>query len=919
MKKNLLWSVFLSILTMLSLLAGCTSNSKIDDISSFSVELKGKPGPENIDIIVKTSAKGVIELAYQIDVEPFNYARPAVLFSAGTKIEAKNGDVISISRDIVSNSQNYAIFAAKYNNQYSDFIKIDFVTPDFTLTEPVTILDKYKDGYKVRFTLPQSAKDAKNAFRYQFGNLPMYNKVTKLLGSNDVDMLLTNGGAHTRYITDDKTFVIDPSTQGEFDENGDPVLDDEGAQVVFHSPYVPGEPAVVMAGEFAWANADEELDAYGGWGEGYFKAMHDGSKWTGAFQRKFFDIVDPQPLPETSGVNIEVSNITPIDATVTFYPTDDVRKYFYCILDDATYNAAIELLTFDEKMKADVEGKVKTPEEYLKWFLTSEFAFFELGITDNEGPGYIQAASKFTEPLQGNTRYRILCTYFGDDFGHTQGFTQTEFTTNRKVLEAPKIVVTALKNDDPFSAHFNIKAPNHDVVGCYYGANYVREWMLAMGPNNNYPSLIKGGNAFTAEDVAKINSAEGLNVDFPTLDGETTRLAVYGFNEEYTFNKLDRHDDNCTAVADYKAPFAPGKTPVESAYFESLVGDWTAKATINQWIFPENDNEEGFYQKIDHTSHLIITKGAPAFPELTAKDYDIYTNPNFADGKPKPADQVMTKGQVDAMYQELKDAAELFTEQRLTNKNRLLVQGFIDFDYKNEGNKNNPGRLDYFSPYQLFTSPLYQSYDVSQIMYDFGPKWYLEVLEDGSVIAPFDVNTNLPMSKWGEEMHLGGYSPETNLAFIESESKPGFPVKISADNNTITIQGLEASLDNKTAMHYPNAILFNPMTGGVTIIASIISEIVLTRGWNGGAALSSLPFKYDVRSASQNRPSVKAPLRTFEGQPSELPSSACVKSMTKLQERVKALDDAHIVTEEMLDKKMNDYILKKTGLDLSKY
>ena len=42
--------------------------------------------------------------------------------------------------------------------------------------------------------------------------------------------------------------------------------------------------------------------------------------------------------------------------------------------------------------------------------------------------------------------------------------------------------------------------------------------------------------------------------------------------------------------------------------------------------------------------------------------------------------------------------------------------------------------MTFRSPYDLFVAKNYNSVDVPMLVYDFGPKWFLEVLEDGSVV-----------------------------------------------------------------------------------------------------------------------------------------------------------------------------------------
>lgn len=46
------------------------------------------------------------------------------------------------------------------------------------------------------------------------------------------------------------------------------------------------------------------------------------------------------------------------------------------------------------------------------------------------------------------------------------------------------------------------------------------------------------------------------------------------------------------------------------------------------------------------------------------------------------------------------------------------------------------------------------------MFFDFGPKWYLEMKSDGSVVAPFDVTNLPPLTLWnkGAEYYFIGVS-----------------------------------------------------------------------------------------------------------------------------------------------------------------
>ena len=45
-----------------------------------------------------------------------------------------------------------------------------------------------------------------------------------------------------------------------------------------------------------------------------------------------------------------------------------------------------------------------------------------------------------------------------------------------------------------------------------YAANYEREWEVELNAGRTNTDLIENGNAFTPDEIEKINSAEGYNV-----------------------------------------------------------------------------------------------------------------------------------------------------------------------------------------------------------------------------------------------------------------------------------------------------------------------------------------------------------------------------------------------------------------------
>lgn len=849
--KNLLTRSFLTglIAALCVLLSGC--DPKAGAPFSFTI---GSYGPDYIELAVTCDVP--VEMAYVITTSSQNMSNPAVIFATGTKVNVTSGEKVRITEDIVQDTEYFIYAVAKLDAQnFSDIITATVKTEKYNFDEIITVLDTYYDGFKVHITVPQEVKKAKNALRYTSSSLAIYNKVRNMYGETYAGMLVTNGGAHTRFIKNDSTLVYTDENIYELDEDGNPIIYElTGEPIDFHDPMVPGEPVVYLIGEFAWGDVKNMGFSFGGIDPdtgfnndmGYFvpQCEKGTDNWYGSFQKKEFMIDSPSPLE--AEVKIEISDISPIDAMISIIPDEEVYQYTYSVVDAATYNALLALL--DNR------------EELVQWYITSYIAFLELGVSAESGPIQFNAMSGFTEPLQADSKYYVLLTAMGDEEGATQRFYKQEFRTAAKTKPAPVIQVTAcpVDRDKPYEALFNVKAPNGDLTGAYWACNYRREWQLLLNQKWTYEDILNGNYSFTSDEIALINSPEGYNVSFPTLDGETSRLVVYGCNDEYTFNSISETDVNEKAVADYTAPYAKAVAPVSSPFFDALPGEWTATATLRA---TEYVDENPVKYNHTHSSKVVISNAAPEVP-ATLPDYvyDIYNTGNNPVGREE----------VDDMFAELKNLTDLFTENRVVNQNRLLCTGFLDFDYYDD-----PGRLDMRTPYDLFTADNYSSIDVPQLLNDFGPKWFFQIASDGSIYIPFNAEYLPPMHNWpGYPFYVAAYCVENNVAFsTTNENVKGFPVEVSDDMNTITIKPIVLrGEDGIDYTYYMNAM--GVSSSGTELVAPVITEIVLKRGWSQTKA-SSLPASVSVEPRKVNALELDGSVSVFKKAPA-------YKSMTRL-------------------------------------
>lgn len=848
-------------------------------VGDFDLRVK-TVGPDYIDVTVY--APHEVSIAYKVAYEP-EVTTPVVLFKEGSGshvVSVRPGQELRITDGLIQDTEHYIYAAAKLDDRnYSKIVELQFTTEPYNFDKLITVVDTYLDGFKFHITVPKETKERGNVIRYGSTSLAWYNLMKEAKGGEGVDLnaVAANGDPYANFVKNDSTIVYDDSNIVLLDEDGNPVLDESNQMMDIHDPIAPGEPTIIIAGECRWGSPDEYAEIMGFHlpeSHSYSIPLYDVDKreWFGAFDKVEFVTKEPTLCDATLEIDIPEDEITVTDAMVYFDMSDDAACYFYMILDDSTYKQMMKSYLSDD-------------EDGFQWFVTSYIAFYEWGVVPETEDTYVNAAAKFVEPLKGGNTYHVIATVFGDEEGASQRFVHKTFKAKEKTKRAPVIEVAAVPSNDPYVASFNVKAPNKDLAGSYWACNYSREFELMFNIGYTYADLLKGNYSFTSAELAAINSDEGLILSFPTLDGEVTRFAAYGCNDEYTFNQIDPAEEG-KGWADYHAPMAEKKTPVASSLFEELAGDWTATATIVAKEQAEDGSIVSYNKK--HSSKITISNTAPVLPEtLDSYVYDLYA------GK--------SKDEVDGMFEELVDLSNQFTEYRLEGQNRLLCTGFIDFDYYTD-----PGRMTYRSPYDLFVATNYSSVDVPMLMYDFGPKWFLEVLEDGRVIVPFNSTYLPPMLNWtGYPFYVGGVG--TGMAFFDSTAEyPGFPVEISEDRNKITIKPITLGKDN----YYMNALGMNGSSTDLEIIATIISEITMTRGWTEPAT-TAMTFAA--------APTKVKPV-TMDGQPvTELPDARVYKSMSdfsNMAERpvYKFDENPNVITEEMLkattEKLLNQFNIK---------
>lgn len=819
--KNLFSRIALVVLSATLLVStGCNR----DKHKGFNVSVK-EVGPEWVEVNV--NGGDVIRMAYMVDEREMRVENPQQIFKKGTEVTVKGGESIRISLGLKEKTQYYLYACAALNEvDFSEIITVPFTTTEYELSELLTVVDQYYDGYKMRLTLPKETKDRKNAIRYTQCCIMMFNYMKE--STDDYFNCLYNGA---QYAVGDTTLVYSEETnwyQTGQDSDGDGEIDWDTR----YNPISPGEPVVFVAGEFKWMEDDpsyetENFKFPAGWDAGYYMPMIDeayykGGKsqssmgvldwdythpmdqyWTGAHARKHFVVKQPSLLE--AGVEVKLAKASPINLSLEFYPEEGVDQYAFGIFDDDTYqNQVLPLLN----------GK----EEWMQWAVTSYFSAYTFGTKVAAGPVQAELTSFYYQSaISPETKYHVFVTAMGDPAGTTQSFRKFTFETTAKVLDAPVIQVTAVENETtPYKATFNIKCTTYKdnpIMEAYYAANYVRDWKLAMNGGATYYSILNGNNQFSATELALINSEKGYTISFPSVDGETTRLAVLGYNTEYTPNDVTSKKDilECAGppMAEVTTPWVAKKTPVDPIHYQDLIGEWTATATLQSGADASN-----IYK---HESKITISDNLYDYPKVLADSvYTIYEETAKKDSE-----------EVDAMYTEFKQLARSFTINRLMNQNRLLCMGWLDDD--------SYGRLDTKTPYDLFIDKQYSSVDVSSIFNDFGPKWYIEAVQDKdgnvSLVAPIDANFLPPTMNWSIPFYMAGMEPKNFYTVTYAQDgNLCFPVTYDAEKDEITIEPFV----HEGVEYYPNLVGIDPNNGAI-LENPVVSKVVLTRNWNGGA------------------------------------------------------------------------------------
>ena len=824
------------------------------------------PTPIGAEVVFAT--QNVKEIAYMVrDAE----TKPAVIFQGGKKVAVKDATT-TISITGLESETLYTVFFAFRDADdkfVEDVVKVEFLTTTYG-DSVLTVVDRMYDGFKVHIQVPDEVKAKGHGIRYSTSSMPMYN-YAKSQGSLELDMLLYNAA---QYTTKDKLVIYDEYHSTERDENGNLLYDENGnlTSASFADPKVPGEPGYFLAAEFAYMEDEEERVVYvdgevmtvndgsymeysiwwypAGWKPGYYMPMYDWKTfadeldtdafdsekyWSGYYERIYVETLQPQIIE--NGVDIKVTDKTPKEACITFTPSEDILQYCYLICTESEYETQILPI-------------LENNEEHLRWFVGSYFAMMSFGVATKQEPTEQWLTGWFndTNGMAGQT-LRVMVAGLADGEGKVQSFDTLTFTLPEITLPKPVVEVTPVKTDDPYNVTFNIKNPNYEtnkIEQAMFACNYAREFDMAL--TEGYTSLLKSlnfedsPNVFSKYIIDQINTAAGFDFTVSSRDNATMRLAVLAYNREGSGNNPD--EPGSPAVAENTTPNANYPTRVESELFDKLQGEWIASAPMKSYVAEKDadGNSTGNYTYSDagtFESSVSIMGGLTCPSTMPEEVWAIYKAAGISRDK------------AEELYDELVSLTKWYNN-RTRGFNRLLCLGFnfADAEYM----------LDQVAtPYDLFIMKDYSVSKVSYMFYDFGPKWNLEIDEQGKVWLPINIELEYPLEAFnfgldytlymlavGEYYYLGGdLVDDAGNATLKAR----FPVEVSADYNTITIKPIEYTDPNGLKEYFYPCVAQLTNGKATPVNPRVKGDIVLKRNTTGKAVKANAPVANGVRQS----------------------------------------------------------------------
>ncbi len=872
MKKQLfkLMALFVAALLIVGFTA-CSEDPEVDPVTEI---VPPEPGPEDEEnlftvettsveatmVNFKVTTKGISKVHYLVDEGATLSATELLITTRGKELpNISDGDNSATISGFQANKEYAVHFAATTTKDefFGEVRTVTFTTGNFA--GEITFFDITKDSFSVHVNFPEDVKERGNVLKWGFADDLIFKGVNLYAEAlNRHDKLGT-------YFDDSKTFVFDNSEESSYPKLEDGSYDYEAW---LYEPIVPGQPLTFMVGEFEYVEKGElgydYKDADGDWmyGDytggyhepGWYHALFDyygytGSElfgggphdpklqtntlvssplaeevftdqheyWSGYFRMFKFRTQAPDLLD--GHIEIDDSGLKPNGGIIKLTPTENVAFYLAGIFTDETWEQFLNALPD------------RNPET-IQWGLTSSMAFMSYGVVQLSGNTDLNPNDIWLYP-DTDTRYRLVLIGMGDENGYTQFYQEHFYRLPKPTLPAPTIKVKAIdtpegEESSPYELWFNVKSPSQSADLVLYACDTKFAWDKAL-VSSSYSDIIKQGHYFLEEEVLAVNSEEGMNIKFEGLQpGKTYGVGVLAINSEGTYS-VASYAEATTAAEELPAR-------VESDLFSALTGDWTISAEILYTIY-NNETLESTVEREVRTTPVHIGDMTFNRDVVTQAIYD-----NFASSQRNR----MTKEQVDAELASIESTFAAFNEQT-RNYNRICCQGYDLYSIPPYYEYSSTA---YISPETLFTAASKDRYtyvDAAGLLYDFGPKWYLEVDAQGNVTMPFNVATMDPTLGYSGLYIMGVNS--TNLQAMEMIMRVNgqtghFPVEISDDRNTMTIKPLE--IDGEK--YYPHCVGLDG-----SCLAFIQGDITLKRTGTSTASLKQRELKPAAHGNIQSR------------------------------------------------------------------
>ena len=761
-----------------------------------------------------------------------------------------------------------------YNN--GQIFSVKFETPE-QYDSDVTIIRESYEGIDVAITLPQSVKDkieTKNS-RATWGitNIAVegYNTLTN--GAPEASC----GGLYHNHITYPAFFfkrdtlleinhynAYRRNANGEigwYETLGESCTEVEpdysgngsGGPIQYYYEFMPGEPLVLYVSEVDECTKENKLkptmgfyvDNDGcGWYwfpydmQAYYAACDAGGSfdpemfWHEGAWHKRLTLILPKADLFDGGVGVNISDLTTKSGKITFTPDRRTHTYIWGLYAETDqYGGGYKNIT-DTFLNGD--------ETHWQWFTTSEVAADLSAITPEKAEDGIKELylESYFKALTPGLKYHLVVNAMGStmtDNGDIvadptkQNFKHYEFELKDYKLPEPVLEITPVEAYSPWRVKFNVKNPDwrtNPIENVVYCANLTREFEMYMPMyNSTYTdmAMMNAGIAdfyLSQDDINAINSDAGAEIEFDTPEDCAFTAVFLGWNFEGRSSNPDSKSTPGHAEA-FSLAITPAD-PLDITKLNELKGDWTATASVKFY-----NATTGEHSAPTPMSWKVTIGDLETDKTLSAADYTFLESAG------------VSKEAADAYLAEYNQQAKAYNEQ-VKGQNRVLCTGW---------NMSGEDTFMTATPWDLFLSDTYRMPAVANLFYDFGPKWFLQVNENLDVFVPVHSNRIPVMSKWatGADMFLCGANYDINTFFAthplpEFENNveaAGFPVTISEDKNTVTINHYEPIFpDDKGGEvkipFYPN-VVYDQYGSREIYPTHIVSDVVLTRGWTAPA------------------------------------------------------------------------------------